>query len=208
MRPFRRPWPTFVVVAAMLAAGCENIALIRRPEPVIRETRPAPPPIPQFTGVIEEIDLRLRELQLRLPEGRIRTVSYDSDTRVYIRGREAPVSALRRDDPVTVQLNAEYRGYESARAIQVHEPVEPPRETARVEPSGTQTIEGTVERIDFDRGYFEVRPRFGEEMTRVFLPYNPLRKTEARFRTLREGDYVRVEGELVNDNRVMLKEFL
>ncbi|MGH7824251.1 MAG: OB-fold nucleic acid binding domain-containing protein [Candidatus Binatia bacterium] len=200
-------WPLLLVTAVLIGGACENIALVGR-DPVAPESRRNRVDRAEITGMIDDVDPRLGEVHIRTAAGRTRTVYYNPDTRVIIRGRDYPPTALRRDDEVTVQLQSGNRGYDAASLIRVHEQAQTAGEASRVDRPGAQTIEGTVERVDRERGYFEIRPRFGSGTTRVFLPYNPLQRTEDQFRRLREGDYVRVEGELVSDNRVELKTFL
>jgi hypothetical protein len=67
-------------------------------------------------------------------------------------------------------------------------------------------IEGRVRYIDSRRGSFEIRDR-GRTVL-VTLPFNARRSVSDRFNRLREGDYVRVEGRYVNDDRFELEVFL
>jgi hypothetical protein len=67
-------------------------------------------------------------------------------------------------------------------------------------------LEGRVEYINARRGSFEVRDR-GRTVL-VTLPYNTSRSVNDRFNRLREGDFVRVEGRFVNDDRFELEAFL
>jgi hypothetical protein len=200
-----------LAAVVLIGAACENIALVRRDSPAPQARRAQPENI-EIVGTVEDIDTRAREIYIRTGPGRMRTVGYGPDTRVIVRGREYPASELRRDDEVILQVARSSPGKEHVSLIRVRDRRQPSaelpgnRSADRIEP--VQTIEGTVERVDFERGYFEIRPRFGNGLTRVFLPYRPGQRTEDEFRRLREGDYVRVEGEVVTDNRVELKAFL
>lgn len=200
-------WPLSLIGAILVGLACENIALIGR-DPVASENGRNRADRAEITGTVDGVDTRSREIYVRSQAGRTTTISYSPETRVSIGGRESPISELRRNDEVTVQLRRDDRGYDTASVITVRDRRQAAADLSGVDRQGVQTIEGTVERVNFERGYFEVRPRFGSGVTRVFLPYNPVRKTEDQFRRLREGDYVRVEGELVSDNRVELKAFL
>src|ERR1041384_519585 len=71
-----------------------------------------------------------------------------------------------------------------------------------------QVVEGTVERIDYDRGVFDLRPRDSGRIVTIALPYNARGADVDNFRRLRNGDYVRVEGEFVNGDNVQLMAFL
>ena len=71
----------------------------------------------------------------------------------------------------------------------------------------SNVIEGTVERIQYDMGVFDVRTRTGELVT-VSIPYNARTPDVDNFRRLRTGDYVRVEGQFVNRDNLQLYAFL
>ena len=58
-------------------------------------------------------------------------------------------------------------------------------------------LEGTVDRIDYDRGIFDVRTRDRGTIS-VALPFNARTSDVDAFRRLRSGDSVRVEGEFIN----------
>ena len=75
--------------------------------------------------------------------------------------------------------------------------------------SGTriQTVDGRVERVDLERGFFEIRDQSRERVI-VSLPYNARRSDVDRFRALQEGDYVRVEGRFLDRERFELENFL
>ncbi|MEX0804496.1 MAG: hypothetical protein WD688_14460, partial [Candidatus Binatia bacterium] len=72
---------------------------------------------------------------------------------------------------------------------------------SRVSPTPRrEVIEGTVDRIDHERGIFEVRTRDGSAIT-VALPYNARPSEVDEFRRLRAGDRVQLEGEFINRDR-------
>jgi len=71
----------------------------------------------------------------------------------------------------------------------------------------TDVVEGTVERINYDRGVFDIRPRSGRTVN-VLIPYNARAADVDNFRSLRRGDHVRVEGEFVNPESFQLFAFL
>jgi hypothetical protein len=68
-------------------------------------------------------------------------------------------------------------------------------------------VEGTVERVQYDTGVFEIQPRTGRSVT-VSVPYNARTADVENFRRLRRGDYVRVEGEFTNADNLQLLSFL
>ena len=75
--------------------------------------------------------------------------------------------------------------------------------------SGTrlQTVDGRVERVDLQRSSFEIRDQSGERVF-VSVPYDVRRSEVDRFRTLRAGDYVRVDGRFLDRDRFKLEAFL
>jgi hypothetical protein len=75
--------------------------------------------------------------------------------------------------------------------------------------SGTriQTVDGRVERVDLQRSSFEIRDQSGERVF-VSVPYDVRRSEADRFRTLRAGDYVRVDGRFLDRDRFELQAFL
>jgi len=75
--------------------------------------------------------------------------------------------------------------------------------------SGTriQTVDGRVERVDLQRNSFDMRDQSRERVV-VSLPYNARRSDVDRFRALREGDYVRVEGRFLDRERFELDSFV
>jgi hypothetical protein len=68
-------------------------------------------------------------------------------------------------------------------------------------------LEGRVEYVDPRRGTFEIRDR-NNRLVVVSLPYDSPRAISDRFKRLREGDYVRVEGRFVNRERFELENFV
>jgi len=73
--------------------------------------------------------------------------------------------------------------------------------------SRIQTVDGRVERVDLQRNSFEMRDRSNERVI-VSVPFNARRSDVDRFRALREGDYVRVEGRFLDRERFELDSFL
>jgi hypothetical protein len=64
-----------------------------------------------------------------------------------------------------------------------------------------------VEVVDSRRGTFEMRDRSNRTVV-VSLPYGAPRSVGERFNRLREGDYVRIEGRFLNQDRFELENFL
>jgi hypothetical protein len=70
-----------------------------------------------------------------------------------------------------------------------------------------QTLDGRVEQLDFQRRYFQIRDQ-SRELVIVSLSSNAERLDVDRFRALRDGDYVRVEGRFLDRQWFELATFL
>jgi hypothetical protein len=126
------------------------------------------------------------------------------------RGREYPVSQLEAGDIVAMQLRRDSRGNSYTDLIRVQESIQD-RNQRRGDISraatGIQTVDGRVEQVDFQRNSFEMRDQSRERVF-VSLPDNARRSDVDRFRALRSGDYVRVEGRFLDRERFELENFL
>ena len=69
-----------------------------------------------------------------------------------------------------------------------------------------QAFEGTVRAIDRTNGYFSISSNNYGTLT-VSMPYNPRSTDLNRFNSLRTGDFVRINGVLLNNSRVELRQF-
>jgi hypothetical protein len=154
----------------------------------------------EIRGEIVEIQPTKNEIHVRTDDNRQRVLEYDpAVARVYYHGREYNVRELQAGDVVAFQYRPRgSRDY--VETVRIQEPVQARAGTriARTpSPPRPEFLEGTVERIDFDRGVFDVKQRSGGIVT-VALPYNARPAEVDAFRRLRRGDYVRLEGEFIN----------
>lgn len=156
---------------------------------------------------VERVDTSPREIHLRDNSGRTSVVGYDARTRVIYRGREYSVTQLEAGDIVTVELKQDSRGNSYANLIRVQESVRDRGGIPTRPGTGIQTVDGRVQWVDFQRNSFEMRDQSGERVI-VSLPSNARRSDVDRFRVLRDGDYVRVEGRFLDRNRFELESFL
>jgi hypothetical protein len=69
-----------------------------------------------------------------------------------------------------------------------------------------QQFEGTVRSVDRTNGYFSISSNNYGTLT-VSMPYNPTQTDLNRFNNLRNGDFVRLNGVLLNNSRVELRNF-
>lgn len=157
------------------------------------------------TGEVRYVDTRDRRIELRTYEGRTLNVHYDDRTRVVYRGQEYRPTALEAGDEVSLRVQRDNRGAYYTDYIAVQRSVSERGGTG--EDAGRQVLEGTVGRVDYQRGQFEVRSRYGGTVV-VSLPYGAHSSDVDRFRRLRSGDYVRLEVELYSQQRAQLIRFL
>ena len=198
-----------LLVALTISAGCgdSNFALVGRKTLPDRESQPLQD---EIVATVERVDTGSREINLRPNDGRTRVVGYSTDARVMYRGREYPVTQLEIGDVVVMQLRQDSRGNSYTDLIRVQESISD-RDQSRGDTSrrgtGIQTVDGRVERVDFQRSSFEIRDQ-SREIVLVSLPDNARRSDVDRFRALRSGDYVRVEGRFLDRERFELENFL
>jgi hypothetical protein len=198
-----------LALALTVSAGCSdnNFALIGRDTLPDRASQSVQD---EIEATVERVDTGFREINLRPNDGRTRVVGYSTDARVMYRGREYPVSQLEAGDVVVMQLRQDSRGNSYTDLIRVQESIRD-RDQSRGDTSrpatGIQTVDGRVEQVDFQRNFFEMRDQSRERVL-VSLPANARRSDVDRFRGLRSGDYVRVEGRFLDRERFELDGFL
>jgi len=163
--------------------------------------------------VLEVIPAR-SEIRVRTDDGREHIMTYNTNrTTVKYHGWDYRVENLESGDIVALQTAPRNGSY--IESVRVQEPMQagtgpvPGPAIARPlpPPPRSNIIEGTVERIQYNTGVFDVRTRTGEVVT-VSIPYNARTPDVDNFRRLRNGDYVRVEGEFVNRDNLQLYSFL
>lgn len=210
MNPFNRAaFCAGLGLALTISAGCSgnNFALVGRETLPVSATQTVPD---EFVATVERVNTGSREVNLRANDGRTRMVVYSTDARVLYRGREYPVTQLEAGDIVAMQLRQDSRGASYTDLIRVQESVQD-RNQSRGETSsaatGIQTLDGRVEQVDVQRNSFEMRDQSRERVL-VLLPDNALRSDVDRFRALRSGDYVRVDGRFLDRERFELDRFL
>jgi hypothetical protein len=192
----RRLALTLLVLSAALLSGCENVALIGRP------TLESPDPLRRVTATVEGVDHQLREIYLRTERDQHYVVNYLAGTQVTAQGRDYPVTDLKRGDRIEVELRegADKRLY----ADQVRLFTSGGSTSAA---TGIRSVEGTVERVSLERGVIELRARNGERLT-IYVPESASQETKDRFHRVWPGDSLRLEGEVLSENRLELLAFL
>ena len=186
-----------------VSAGCmENIALIGRP--TLEEGQE------DIVGEVARLNTSSRQIHLRATESRTRVVGYSANAQVVYRGRDYAVTQLEPGDLVAMQVNQDSRGNYHTDLIRVQESSRDRNQSRRGDASpgsGIQTLDGRVEQLDFQRRSFEIRDQSRERVI-VSLPSDAERSDVDRFRALRDGDYVRVEGRFLDRQRFELATFL
>jgi hypothetical protein len=204
---------TFIGCSAQVAARRPSLADARAGQtPQIDDTALA---TGEIRAEVTEVDPLHREIRvIWMDSGRRDIIPYDlSYTHVRFHGYDYPVDALQPGDLVAFVPSPRATPYIDTLRIQVPVQARVPgspyaRATVPAPVARAHMVEGTVERIDYDRGFFVVRPRDGDRSVTVAVPYNARGADVDSFRRLRNGDYVRVEGEFVNADNVQLMAFV
>jgi hypothetical protein len=193
---------TLGLTLALALSGCsDNVALVGRPTLELGQD--------EFVAEVERLDTSAREIHLRPNDSRTRVVGYSTEARVMYRGREYPVTQLEAGDIVAMRLRQDSRGNSYTDLIRVQEGIQDRNQSRGDGASpgrGIQTLAGRVEQLDFQRSSFEIR---GQSRDRIIISLsdNARRADVDRFRALRSGDYVRVEGRFLNRERFELDSF-
>jgi hypothetical protein len=201
-----------VLVGLSAWAGCAPVAgptlnEVRSDQTPGRTTIDTPLQPGEIRAEVTEVDPSRREIRVQTNDGRTQVLGYDSTrTRVMYNNREYNVDQLERGDIVVFETSPKDAKY--VETIRIQEPTQGARLARRSPlPPRADVIEGTVEKVQYDLGVFDVRSRTGRMVT-VSIPYNAKPADVENFRRLRRGDYVRVEGEFVNSESLQLLAFL
>jgi hypothetical protein len=196
---------TLVLSLSMGASACmEHISLIGRPSIAEGED--------DVVGEIERVDLSSRRVHLRSDGGGARVVRFSADAQVLDRGREYPVSRLEPGDVVAIRLRRDSRGESYADLIRVQDRVReraavPRRDTLAESEPQVLSLSGRVDRVDPGGNSFELNDQPGKPLL-VVLSEHVRDSDRERFRALRAGDHVRIEGTFTGKDRFELLSFL
>ena len=197
MRISKRLW-AFLSLALLGFTGCPALGPLDSPGGIGVND--------DVIGEVQYVDNRTRELEIRSDSGRRSVLRFDNNTQLIYRQRSYPVSNLERGDYVAARVQQDRDGRWLTTSISV-------RETAQDRGIGASIgnqldrTEGRVQNIDTRRGTFEIRdPR--NRIVVISVAFNAPRTVADRFNRLRNGDYVRLEGRLVNSDRFDLENFL
>jgi hypothetical protein len=153
----------------------------------------------EIRAEVVQVTPNRNEIQVRSDDNRTRALRYDpARTRVTYEGRDYSVKNLEAGDIIAFHTFGRDNAIDT---IRVQQPVQARAASTSARPGSSLTrgevLEGTVDRIDYDRGIFDVRTR-DRGTIMVALPFNARTSDVDAFRRLRNGDSVRLEGEFVN----------
>lgn len=163
----------------------------------------------QVSGTIQGVNTRNQQIGLTQSNGQTVTLNYDNNTQVVYQNQNYSVSSLEYGDRVTARVsnsNSNNGGYYTD-LIQVDQSVSTNNGGVNGN-NNVQQFEGTVRQIDRTNGLFTISSNNNNYGTlTVQMPYNPRQADVNRFNSLRNGDYVRIYGQLLNNSRVQLTQF-
>jgi hypothetical protein len=157
-------------------------------------------------GEVDWVDTRRQEIELRASFGQRTRLQYDSRTQVSYRGQRYSVRSLQTGDRIAAQVERSRQGESYARQIEVEERARDDGRDGGSGQVGSARFDGEVGWVDTERGRFQLRSSRGTYT--VSLPYDASRSMVDRFRRLRAGDDVRIQGELLGNGRIELERFL
>ncbi len=163
----------------------------------------------QVSGVVRNINTRNQQLSLQQSNGQNFTVNYDNQTRVVYQNQNYSVNNLEYGDQVTARISTTNNNNNQyyTDLIQVDQSVSSNNNgNVYGNTANAQQFEGTVRNIDRTNGVFQLTGSNYGSLS-VSLPYNSRQADIDRFQRLRNGDFVRIYGVLLNNSRVELRQF-
>lgn len=153
---------------------------------------------------VQDVNRNDQTISVVTAEGQSGAVRYDQNTQVIYQQQQYPVTALERGDLVVMQLQQSSSGETYVGRIEVEQSVQ---ERGGVAGTGQrQMLQGRVGQIDQSQGAFQLQTQQGTTVV-VTLPYNPPSQMLDRFRRLRQGEHVSIEGTVLSQTRVELYRF-
>ena len=159
----------------------------------------------EVSGQVAGVNTRLQTIGITQNNGQTVTLNYDNNTRVVFQNRTYAVSNLEYGDQVVARIVNDNRsnGYYTD-LIQVDQSTN--TNTNGSVYGNVQTYEGTVRNLDRNNGVFTLTGTNYGTLT-VTMPYNPRQTDLNKFNNLRNGDYVRLSGVMLNNSRIELRNF-
>jgi hypothetical protein len=159
----------------------------------------------QLTAEVQQVNTRQQTIQIRTQDGQSGAVLYDQNTVVVYQQQQYPVTALEAGDVANFQLRQAANNSLYAARIDVVQSVQ--QRTGQSGSGQLFQLAGRVGNVDQTRGIFELQTQTSGVIL-VSLPRNPGNAVTDRFRRLRSGDSVGVEGHMVAQGRLELTRFL
>ncbi len=158
------------------------------------------------SGTIAGVDTRNQIVYVNMDNGQQLPVQYSGQTQVVYQNQTYPVVDLQRGDAVTVQLQGNGNGGYYTSYIQVNQSVQNGSQYPGSYGGNYQTLSGNVSQIDYNGGTFLLQQQYGQAIL-VQMPYNARQNDIRIFNSLRNGQFVRVQGQFVAQNRFQLAAF-
>jgi len=157
----------------------------------------------QLSGTIRGVDSRSQQISIQQSNGQTIPVSYDNQTQVVYQNQNYSPTALENGDRVTARIQANGNSYYTD-YVQVDQSV---NGTGTGSSSNVQLLQGTVRQVDLRNGWFTVVDTNGFNTLTITVPNNLSTNDINRFRSLRNGDFVRFYGVYLNNTQVQLRQF-
>ncbi len=156
----------------------------------------------QVSGTIRGVDSRSQQIAIQQSNGQTIPVYYDNQTQVVYQNQSYPPTSLENGDRVTARIQANGNNYYTD-YVQVDQSVN----GTSAGTSGLQMIQGTVRQVDLRNGWFTIADANSYNTLTVTVPYNLNSNDINRFRSLRNGDFVRFYGQYLNNSQIQLRQF-
>lgn len=157
----------------------------------------------QLSGTIRGVDTRSQQISIQQSNGQTVPVYYDNQTQVVYQNQNYPPTSLENGDRVTARIQANGNNYYTD-YVQVDQSV---NGTGTGSSSSVQLLQGTVRQVDLRNGWFTVVDANNFNTLTVTVPNNLSSNDINRFRSLRNGDFVRFYGQYLNNSQVQLRQF-
>jgi hypothetical protein len=160
----------------------------------------------QVSGAVRRVDTRNQQITIQQSNGQAVALLFDNQTQVVFQNRTYPVTSLENGDQVTARVQQNSNGGYYTDLVQVDQSVSSTNGSTNGTSSNVQSFQGTVRQLDRSNGLFSLDTGNGVTIT-VSLPYNISRADNDKFQSLRNGDYVRLNGIFISNSRVELRQF-
>ncbi len=157
----------------------------------------------QLSGTIRGVDTRSRQIAIQQSNGQTVPVYYDNQTQVVYQNQSYPPTSLENGDRVTARIQANGNNYYTD-YVQVDQSVSG---SGSGSASNVQLLQGRVRQVDTRNGWFTVDLDNYNNTLTVTVPYNLNSNDINRFRSLRNGDFVRFYGQYMSNSQVQLRQF-